>query len=186
MNWIGREKCRQSHCRRTDDVLAGSGASFITAALMRKMVSVPEPIVAVRDSNAATLQQGPRPSADRPYPTSLPIPPGATYEQVAPGDRIFHGETVAGPWAPRHGWDARDSPQGPSLVNGPRAHGDRSLEAITKIIASGVSKPRNFSGAMPPSGGVPLSGSNVAAAAASVWAIGHFEGERGKETTYAR
>jgi mono/diheme cytochrome c family protein len=84
------------------------------------------------------------------------------------------------------GADAQGSPQGPSLVNGPRAHGDGSLPSITQIIASGVPKPRNFPGAMPPNGGVPLSDSEVAAVAAYVWAIGHFEGGRGKPITNAR
>jgi mono/diheme cytochrome c family protein len=48
-----------------------------------------------------------------------------------------------------------------------------SLEAITGIITTGVSKPRNYTGVMPPLGGAPLSKQDVAAVAAYVWAVGH-------------
>ena len=55
--------------------------------------------------------------------------------------------------------------------------GDGSLQAITHIIADGIAKPRNYSVAMPPKGGAPLSNSDVAAVAAYVRAIGHPGGK---------
>jgi hypothetical protein len=36
------------------------------------------------------------------------------------------------------------------------------VQSITHIIADGISKPRNYSVAMPPKGGAPLSNSDVA------------------------
>lgn len=122
-----------------------------------KIASAPAPIVA---------------TASRPDSASLPVPPGATKEEVALGGRIFHGEVAGGTCTGCHGSDAKGSPQAPSLVNG-WVQGDGSLKAITQTIADGVPKPRNYSAPMPPKGGAPLSDSDVAAVAAYVWAISH-------------
>jgi mono/diheme cytochrome c family protein len=59
----------------------------------------------------------------------------------------------------------------PSLVNGIWFFGDGSLKAISKTIADGVPKPRNYSDPMPPRGGAPLTDADVAAVSAYVWAI---------------
>jgi mono/diheme cytochrome c family protein len=101
----------------------------------------------------------------------LPVPPGATKEQVALGERIFQGEAADGTCAGCHGSDAKGSPMAPSLTNGVWFFGDGSLKAISKTVADGVPKPRNYSDPMPPRGGAPLSDADVAAVSAYVWAI---------------
>jgi glucose/arabinose dehydrogenase/mono/diheme cytochrome c family protein len=104
---------------------------------------------------------------------SLPVPAGATKEEVALGDRIFHGEAAGGTCTGCHGADAKGSPQAPSLIDGKWLHTDGSLARITRTIIEGVQKPKNYSIPMPPRGGAPLSDSDVAAVAAYVWAISH-------------
>jgi mono/diheme cytochrome c family protein len=109
--------------------------------------------------------------------STLPVPTGATKEEVALGDRIFHGEVADGTCAGCHGSDAKGSPQAPSLVNGTWFFGDGSLKAITQTISDGVPRPRNYSDPMPPKGGAPLSNNDVTAVAAYVWAISHPGGK---------
>jgi glucose/arabinose dehydrogenase/cytochrome c553 len=116
-----------------------------------------------------------------PDASELPIPAGATREQIVLGDKIFHGQMRDGTCLGCHGSDAKGTPQGPSLINGnfvqgAGGQGSDSLEAITKYITEGVPKPRNFSDPMPPKGGAPLSDADVAAVAAYVWAISHPKG----------
>ena len=53
--------------------------------------------------------EGIHPDAGRPSPAFLPLPPGATAEQVALGDRIFHGEARDGTCSGCHGSDAKGS-----------------------------------------------------------------------------
>jgi glucose/arabinose dehydrogenase/mono/diheme cytochrome c family protein len=137
------------------------------------VAAAPAPAVATASSAEPGPPEGVHPDAGRPSPASLPVPPGATKEQVALGDRIFHGEAADGTCTGCHGSDARGGPQAPSLVKGRWLIGDGSLKSITETIANGVPKPRNYEVPMPPKGGAPLSDSDVAAVAAYVWAIGH-------------
>jgi mono/diheme cytochrome c family protein len=104
---------------------------------------------------------------------NLPIPPGATPEQVALGKRIFHGEASGGTCAGCHGADGVGTPVGPALASGTWLWGNGSLQSITGTIRNGVPQPKQHPGAMPPSGGVRLSDSDLAAVADYVWAIGH-------------
>jgi glucose/arabinose dehydrogenase/mono/diheme cytochrome c family protein len=106
-------------------------------------------------------------------PTSLPVPNGATREQVLLGAQIFHGKAAGGTCSGCHGSDARGSPQAPSLVSGRFFMGDGSLTSIRTTIADGVPKPHDYEVPMPPKGGAPLSDADVAAVAAYVWAISH-------------
>jgi glucose/arabinose dehydrogenase len=110
-------------------------------------------------------------------PASLPLPPGASREQVVLGDRIFHGKAAGGTCSGCHGSDARGGPQAPSLVSGHSFVSDGSLKWITEIIDNGVPKPHDYEVPMPPRGGASLSDSDVAAVAAYVWAIGHGAGK---------
>jgi glucose/arabinose dehydrogenase/cytochrome c553 len=142
-----------------------------------KIAPTRAPVVAAAASAEVGPPEGTHPDAGRPVSASLPVPPGATKEEIALGDRIFHGEAADGTCAGCHESDAKGSPQAPSLVNGTWVHGDGSLKAITKAIANGVPKPRNYSDPMPPKGGAPLSDSDVAAVAAYVWAISHPGGK---------
>jgi glucose/arabinose dehydrogenase/mono/diheme cytochrome c family protein len=103
----------------------------------------------------------------------LPVPPGATRDQVALGNKIFHGEVAGATCAGCHGADGSGTPVGANLTSGTWLWGDGSLQSITNIIRNGVPKPKQHPGAMPPLGGVTLSDSDLAAVAAYVWAIGH-------------
>jgi glucose/arabinose dehydrogenase len=103
----------------------------------------------------------------------LPIPPGASPDQVALGERIFHGQADGGTCAGCHGADARGSQVGSDLASGHFLWGDGSVQAIIKTIDSGVPQPKDHTGAMPPKGGAQLSQADVAAVADYVWAISH-------------
>jgi glucose/arabinose dehydrogenase/mono/diheme cytochrome c family protein len=137
----------------------------------------PSPATVAATSGEPGPPEGIHPDAGRADATSLPIPPGATRDEVALGGRIFHGEAAGGTCAGCHGSDAGGSPEGPSLVNGHWLVGDGSLRSISQIIADGIAKPRNYSDPMPPKGGAPLSNADVNAVAAYVWAIGHAAGK---------
>ncbi len=130
------------------------------------------PKIAAASTGEPGPPEGVHPDAGRPSAASLPVPPGATKEQVALGDRIFHGEVASGTCDGCHGSDARGGPQAPSLVKGRWLIGDGSLKSITETIVNGVPRPHNYEVPMPPKGGAPLSDSDVAAVAAYVWAIG--------------
>jgi hypothetical protein len=55
------------------------------------------------------------------------LPPGATREQVALGDRIFHGEASEGTCSGCHGTDAGGTSVGPPLNNGIWVHQPKHL-----------------------------------------------------------
>ncbi len=136
------------------------------------LAPAPAPKIAAMSSGEPGLPDG------RPSPASLPIPPGATREQVALGDRIFYGEAAGGTCTGCHGSDARGGPQAPSLVKGRWLIGDGSLKSIAETIANGVPSPHNYEVPMPPKGGAALSDSDVAAVAAYVWAINQAHSSR--------
>ncbi|MGA9946820.1 MAG: c-type cytochrome, partial [Xanthobacteraceae bacterium] len=134
------------------------------------------PKLAAASAGESGPPEGIHPDAGRSSTASLPIPPGATKEQIALGDRIFHGEVAGGTCNGCHGSDARGGPQAPSLVKGRWLIGDGSLKSITETIVNGVPRPHNYEVPMPPKGGAQLSDSGVAAVAAYVWAIGQTRG----------
>jgi mono/diheme cytochrome c family protein len=96
----------------------------------------------------------------------LPVPPGATKEQVALGDRIFHGEIAEATCGGCHGSDAKGTPVGADLTSGKWLCGDGSLASLEKVIETGVAEPKEHSGAMPPMGGVELTQEQLAAVSA--------------------
>jgi mono/diheme cytochrome c family protein len=104
---------------------------------------------------------------------SLPVPEGATAEQVALGGKIFSGEVAGATCAGCHGAGGIGTPVGPDLTSGKWLWGDGSVAAIKKTILEGVPEPKQHPGAMPPMGGVTLSDKDVQAVAVYVWAIGH-------------
>jgi glucose/arabinose dehydrogenase len=104
---------------------------------------------------------------------SLPIPPGASPDQVALGDQIFHGKADGGTCAGCHGADAKGSEVGSDLADGHWLWGNGSVASIVRTIDSGVPKPKEHTGAMPPKGGAQLSQADVTAVADYVWAISH-------------
>ncbi len=132
----------------------------------------PAPATASPSGGAAVPPEGTHADAGRTTP-NLPVPPGATKDQVALGDRIFHGEASNGTCSGCHGSDARGTSVGPDLTSGNWVWGDGSLAAITRTVTNGVPHPRNYTGAMPPKGGAELSDTDTAAVAAYVWAVSH-------------
>lgn len=132
-------------------------------------------IAAAPAPKVATVSAGP--DAAQLAPASLPVPSGATKQQIALGDRIFHGEAAGGTCSGCHGADARGGAQAPSLVSGHFFIGDGSLKSITTTIVDGVPRPHDYEVPMPPKGGAPLSDADVAAVAAYVWAISHVPGK---------
>ncbi len=183
---------RQAAFRPTGLAMAPDGALYISDDTHGRIWRVayrgspdapvaPAPaVVAAANSGEPGPPEGVHPDAGRPSANSLPIPPGATKEQVALGDRIFHGEAAGGTCAGCHGSDAKGGPQAPSLASGHWFVGDGSLSWITEIIANGVPRPHDYEVPMPPKGGAPLSDSDVAAVAAYVWAIGHAAAKQGE------
>ncbi len=126
-----------------------------------------------RDSGGQGVPpEGVHPDAGRQV-ASLPLPPGVTRDQVALGDKIFHGEASNGTCAGCHGSDARGSPIGADLTSGTWLWSDGSLAGLTKTISEGVMTPKQHSGAMPPLGGSSLSAADLKAVAAYVWSVGH-------------
>jgi glucose/arabinose dehydrogenase/mono/diheme cytochrome c family protein len=116
--------------------------------------------------------EGMHPDAGKSYQTLSP-PPGVSADQVALGDRIFHGRASGGTCAGCHGSNAKGSPIGSDLSSGQWLWSDGSLPALIATINAGVTAPKAHSGAMPPRGGAPLSDADVQAVAAYVWALGH-------------
>ena len=137
--------------------------------------AAPSPKVAATTSGEPGPPEGIHPEAGR--MASLPVPPGATSDQVALGGRIFDGEAAGGTCLGCHGYDAKGSPQAPALDTGKWLDSDGSLSGIARTIADGVPKPKHYSVPMPQRGGAPLSDSDVAAVAAYVWAVGHPAGK---------
>lgn len=136
-----------------------------------KVSAAPAPAPSPSESASASPPEGVHADAGRKV-KKIPTPPGFTAEQVALGERIFHGEASNGTCGGCHGTNGKGSPVGPDLTSGAWVWGDGSVAAIEQTIRQGVPKPKNSPGAMPPLGGAPLSDSDVKAVAAYVWAIG--------------
>jgi glucose/arabinose dehydrogenase len=124
----------------------------------------------VAASGAALPPEGIHPNAGR---GPLPIPPGGSPDQVALGERIFHGQAAGGTCSGCHGPDAMGTAIGSNLAENKWLWSDGSVAGITRTIESGVPKARNHIGGMPPKGGAQLSQADVAAVADYVWAISH-------------
>jgi len=102
---------------------------------------------------------------------NLPVPAGATQAMVALGDRIYHGQVGGAACAGCHGANATGSPLGPSLTGKKWLWSDGSYDGILKTIREGVPHPKNYRSPMPPMGGAQLTGEQLKALAAYVWAI---------------
>jgi glucose/arabinose dehydrogenase/cytochrome c5 len=113
--------------------------------------------------------EGIHPDAGAPLPT----PPGGSPDQVALGERIFHGEVEGGTCSGCHSADGKGTAVGSDLADGHWLWGNGSVQAITHTIENGVPKPKDHTGAMPPKGGAELSQADVTAVADYVWAISH-------------
>ena len=95
--------------------------------------AAPAPAVEAKASPGALPPEGMHPDA------GLPVPPGATSEQVALGKKIFHGEVAGATCAGCHGADGIGTPVGADLHDA--AHGCGATEAFRAsptIIKTGV------------------------------------------------
>ena len=135
-----------------------------------KLAAAPKPSAAATGSGNELPPEGVHSDAGR-QSAALTPPPGATKEQVALGDRIFHGEASNGTCGGCHGSDGKGSPVGADLTSGAWLWSDGSLAGISKTITTGVPAPKKVGGAMPPMGGTALSPTDVQAVAAYVYAI---------------
>lgn len=138
-----------------------------------KAEAAPAPVIEAAASPDAAPPEGMHPDAGK--ETALPVPEGATADQVALGKKVFHGEEAGATCSGCHGADGIGTPVGPALNSGKWLWSDGSLAGLTHTIETGVPEPKQHPGAMPPMGGVTLSPSNLAAVASYVWAIGHRE-----------
>jgi mono/diheme cytochrome c family protein len=100
----------------------------------------------------------------RPPAESLPVPLGATREQVVLGDRIFHGEAAGGTCSACHGWDAKGTATGNDLTSGLFLWGD-SMKMIKATIVNTIVIAPDRDGDLTPA--------DVDAVVAYVWAISH-------------
>ena len=89
------------------------------------------------------------------------------------GERIFEGQAAGGTCAGCHGTDGKGTGMGSDLTSGKWLWGNGSVQAITKVITDGVPNPKEFRSPMPPMGGAQLTGEQVSAIAAYIWAVGH-------------
>ena len=142
----------------------GNKATGIAAA------APPPPSAQASTSGNSLPPEGIHPNAGA---APLRIPPGASPDQVALGERIFEGQADGGTCAGCHGTNGAGTGMGSDLTSGKWLWGNGSLHAITRTIVRGVPKPKQHTGVMPPMGGTQLSQADLAAVAAYVWAIGH-------------
>ncbi len=116
---------------------------------------------------AATPPEGTNPNA------GLSVPPGATQETVALGDRVYHGQVGGASCAGCHGASGKGSPLGPDLTDQKWLWSDGSYPGIAKTITDGVMQPKEYRSPMPPMGGAQLTADQVSAVAAYVWTLSH-------------
>jgi len=135
-----------------------------------QVVEAPAPRTGASASSTELPPEGMHPDANR-VTAALHAPPGVSKDQLALGERIFHGEAAGGTCTGCHGSDGKGSTMGADLTSGAWLWGDGALPAIAQTITQGVMKPKQASGVMPPMGGATLSPSDVQAVAAYVWAI---------------
>lgn len=138
-----------------------------SAESMHGQLSPSEPVRAAQPADAANPENGARAAALH------AVPPGATAEEIALGDSIFHGKVAGAPCAGCHGSDAKGAALGPDLTDNKWLWGDGSLAAITKTIREGVAHPKSYASVMPPMGGAELTPPQLAAVAAFVWSRSH-------------
>jgi glucose/arabinose dehydrogenase/mono/diheme cytochrome c family protein len=103
----------------------------------------------------------------------LPVPPGATQDMVALGNRIYHGQVAEAMCTACHGANGTGNPLGPDLTKNKWLWSDGSWAGITKSITDGVSKPKQYRSPMPAMGGSQLTPDQVSAVGAYVWALSH-------------
>ena len=109
--------------------------------------------------------------------TNPPPPEGLHKDagKLSLGAQVFSGQVGGAACTGCHGSDAKGTPLGPDLTSGKHVWSDGSLAGIQKTISTGVAKPKNYRGPMPPMGGAQLSPEQLAAVAAYVHSLGHTQ-----------
>jgi mono/diheme cytochrome c family protein len=92
---------------------------------------------------------------------------------VALGDRVYHGQAGGATCTGCHGSDAKGTPLGPDLTANKWLWSNGSYAGIAAAISGGIAQPKRFRSAMPAMGGAQLSGDQVMAVSAYVWALSH-------------
>jgi mono/diheme cytochrome c family protein len=116
-------------------------------------------IVEVAEAPAAAPAAAPAKPVD--------LPPGVTQAMVDDGKKLFHANTCFA----CHGPNGAGTPLAPTLADKDWIHIDGSYDAIVAIILSGVPKPTEHPGPMPPKGGSAISDEQVKNVAAYVYSI---------------
>lgn len=99
----------------------------------------------------------------RPSVDVLPVPNGSTREQIAHGDRVFHGEAANGQCSVCHGIDGKGTPNGNDLTAGMFVWSDGSVKELKRTILHNMAVAPGMDGDLQPA--------DVDAVAAYVWAI---------------
>jgi mono/diheme cytochrome c family protein len=123
----------------------------------------------VQERRSLTAPLSPSRQQDRPLLERLPTPPGYTREQLALGDRVFHGEAAGGRCSHCHGWDARGTPIGNDLTTGMFIWADGSVNGIKRILDHNMAIAPGMDGE--------LTTADVVAVATYVWALGRQGGK---------
>jgi glucose/arabinose dehydrogenase/mono/diheme cytochrome c family protein len=123
-------------------------------------------------SPGPVLTSGAKPPEGTNPDAGAAVPPGATADMVALGDRIYHGEVGGASCAGCHGASGKGSPLGPDLTDSKWLWSDGSWDGIAKTIMDGVPQPKEYRNAMPAKGGAQLTEDQVKALAAYVWSLG--------------
>jgi hypothetical protein len=100
----------------------------------------------------------------RPPIENLPLPHGFTKEQIALGDRVFHGEAAGGRCSICHGRDAKGTATGNDLTTGMYIWADGSVKGIKAVLNHNMSVAPGMDGDLKPT--------DVEAVAAYIWALG--------------
>jgi glucose/arabinose dehydrogenase len=139
-----------------------------------KTTACPSPTQAAGPLAAAAAQPPEGTHADAGAGTaSLNAPPGATPAMVARGDKVFHGLEGGATCTGCHGASATGSTLGPNLITTKWLWSDGSYAGIAATVAQGVQQPKQFRSPMPAMGGAQLSGDQVMAVSAYIWALNH-------------
>ncbi|MEW6395170.1 MAG: hypothetical protein AB1582_11525 [Pseudomonadota bacterium] len=102
----------------------------------------------------------------RPDVTLLPVPAGATRDQLVLGERVFHGEAANGKCFECHGRDAKGTANGNDFTVGSLIWGD-SLTMIKQMLRHNMEVAPGRDG--------DLTDADVDAVAVYVWALVHQE-----------
>lgn len=108
-------------------------------------------------------------------PSTTPAPsagePSTDPQTIAQGQSIFGGQAAGGTCFTCHGPDAKGTQLGPDLTDAQWLNADGSYASIVTTITTGVSKPNQYPGVMPPMGGAQLTTEQVRAVAAYVFSL---------------